>query len=344
MNVKVNIIIPLYNAENTLPQLLCSIALQKEQNCEVILVNDGQPNKTTTYNCIINNFPMLNIKYICLEQNSGPAMARQIGIENSVAPYIMFCDADDQLYGSTAIEMLLDTIEQQELNIVSANFQRIFDKKIVECGHNKTWLFAKIFRRSFLNKYNISFRNFPAPYSNEDSAFCSLCWLYIQQYEPGTFLYIDNIIYEWHEQEHSLTNEKDSAFLYNRNIQGFLQNHFYINDVASTRIGQATKSIIEDYAQCIYVVYGSLNELFSDEKRAKKTLDEIITICNAKHFTLYNAAKSFYFYCYLQQHLIQSVPYFTIFQLFEWLGFSELQIQSIKDAYARYLKTLVLNN
>ena len=89
----IDIIIPIYNARKTLELTLMSIKLQTIINkINIYLIDD---NSSEDYKDILNKYKDMNIIYIKLDKNNGPAVARQKGIEMSSSKYIMFIDADD---------------------------------------------------------------------------------------------------------------------------------------------------------------------------------------------------------------------------------------------------------
>ena len=105
----IDIIIPAYNAHKTIKNTLLSIALQSIKNdLQVTIVNDGSKKD---YSEIIALFKeKLKIDEIKLNKNVGPGTARQIGIDNTRNPYIMFMDADDLLYNYYSLENLYNAI------------------------------------------------------------------------------------------------------------------------------------------------------------------------------------------------------------------------------------------
>jgi glycosyltransferase involved in cell wall biosynthesis len=91
----VSIIIPAYQSSGTLSHTLESVILQEYSNFEVIVINDGSTDTTLD---IIDHYSKLDHRVRCinLKSNSGPAIARNIGVENSHGTLIAFLDADDQ--------------------------------------------------------------------------------------------------------------------------------------------------------------------------------------------------------------------------------------------------------
>lgn len=92
----VSVIIPVYNVEKYIYACLKSLEAQTFKDFEVIIVNDGSPDrskeiieqyiKTTTMNVKLMNIP-----------NSGVSAARNIGIEVAQGDYLCFVDADDMV-------------------------------------------------------------------------------------------------------------------------------------------------------------------------------------------------------------------------------------------------------
>ena len=106
----IDLIIPVYNAEKTLELTLMSIKMQTIiDKITVYLIDDFSKDN---YDEILNNHKDINIIYKKLEKNSGPAVARQKGIDISSNKYIMFIDADDLFYDTDSVKRLYETIEQ----------------------------------------------------------------------------------------------------------------------------------------------------------------------------------------------------------------------------------------
>ena len=96
MGKEIGLIIPAYNAHNTIKKLLHSICLFNFlEKVDVLLVDDASDNN---YNYLKDLFPEISLEILTLEKNHGPGYARNIGIKWAIEkkiPYIMFSDADD---------------------------------------------------------------------------------------------------------------------------------------------------------------------------------------------------------------------------------------------------------
>lgn len=91
----ISVIIPVYNAENTLHKCLDSIQAQTYHDFKVILINDGSKDKSReiceTYCEKDERFKLIN------QENAGPAKARNRGIDEADSKYLAFVDSDDYI-------------------------------------------------------------------------------------------------------------------------------------------------------------------------------------------------------------------------------------------------------
>lgn len=77
-----SVVVPAYNCLDTLGNVLSSIAVQQNNNeIEVIIADDCS---TDDYTKMIEYYStILSIQYIKLEKNSGPGVARQVGLDHA---------------------------------------------------------------------------------------------------------------------------------------------------------------------------------------------------------------------------------------------------------------------
>ena len=94
---QLSIIVPIYNVEKYIRMCLESFFRQEmdEETFEVILVNDGTPDKSMEVISDIieahQNIHVIN------QENQGLSMARNNGMEIATGEYILFVDSDDLL-------------------------------------------------------------------------------------------------------------------------------------------------------------------------------------------------------------------------------------------------------
>ena len=100
--MKLTIIIPCYNAEPYIDELLKCLHPQLTPDVDVIVVDDGSK---TPYLSPFEDIPVIR------KENGGAASARNVGIENADGEYIAFIDADD-LVSKDYVKKLLEKIEE----------------------------------------------------------------------------------------------------------------------------------------------------------------------------------------------------------------------------------------
>ena len=99
----VSIIIPAFNAEETIEHCINSVLSQTYSTIEVIVVDDGSHDRTATI--VKSQYP--NIKCISIPHNGSPGYVRNRGVMQATGFYIGFIDADDY-WDPIVIEELLD--------------------------------------------------------------------------------------------------------------------------------------------------------------------------------------------------------------------------------------------
>lgn len=113
----ISVIMPVYNAENTVGKTISSILCQSFRNFELIIVDDGSTDGTTR---ICGQFD--SGKIVCLRQeNAGPAAARNYGLTRARGSLICFVDADD-------------TVEEDYLQVLA---DAIGDAGLAVCGYRQ---------------------------------------------------------------------------------------------------------------------------------------------------------------------------------------------------------------
>jgi len=92
MSARVSVIIPAYNAALLIRRCIESVLSQVGGfSIEVIIVDDGSTDDTIA---LVRQLGETRISVIC-QENQGPAMARNRGLERATGEYVAFLDADD---------------------------------------------------------------------------------------------------------------------------------------------------------------------------------------------------------------------------------------------------------
>jgi glycosyltransferase involved in cell wall biosynthesis len=88
---EVSVVIPAYNAEQTLAETLKSLLAQTFADFEAIVVDDGSKDGTAT---VARSFSDHRVRVVAIP-NGGVATARNRGISEARSPIVAFLDADD---------------------------------------------------------------------------------------------------------------------------------------------------------------------------------------------------------------------------------------------------------
>jgi glycosyltransferase involved in cell wall biosynthesis len=119
---KVSIIIPAYNAQNTIAETIHSILKQSFSDFELIIVNDGSTDDTEK---VIQTFSDKRIKYFD-QINKGQCAANNFGLSKSEGKYIKFFDADDVM-NDKHIEAQYEKIKNSTTSLASCKWGRFYD-------------------------------------------------------------------------------------------------------------------------------------------------------------------------------------------------------------------------
>ena len=108
--MKFSIIIPVYNSECFLTKTLDSVCNQDYSNFEVICINDGSTDSSLD---ILKSYQQQHSNVIIYSQdNAGPSVARNKGLEMATGDYLLFCDSDDWFERRTILSELALYIQQ----------------------------------------------------------------------------------------------------------------------------------------------------------------------------------------------------------------------------------------
>lgn len=92
-DIKVSVIIPVYNVEKYLRQNLESVANQTLKDIEIICVDDGSTDSSFE---IVKEFAEKDSRFIAVSQeNGGAGAARNNGLRRAKGKYLSFLDSDD---------------------------------------------------------------------------------------------------------------------------------------------------------------------------------------------------------------------------------------------------------
>lgn len=181
-NLKVSVILPVYNGERYLEQCMDSIIGQTLKEIEIICVDDGSTDKSHK---ILESYVQKDKRIKVLNQkNAGAGAARNTGLAQAEGEYLSFLDADDffekdmleqayrkakeqgaqiLVFGSDQyredlgeFQQVSWTLRRQALPPYRPMNYRTFTENVFKVFVGWTW--DKLFERSFIQKYHLKFQ------------------------------------------------------------------------------------------------------------------------------------------------------------------------------------------
>lgn len=279
--MKISIVIPVYNAEKYIDDLMKSILNQTYLNYEVILVNDGSTD---------NSYDLLkkyeskyeNIK-VFSHNNVGPGLTRKEGFTKATGDLILFVDSDDKLYNEDVLKKINEIFMDNEIDLLLYEAKQIPDDEkkhttiykgnIARGKHNidilndcivEGSLVMKVFKRE---KLKLDF--FIDSYNFED-VYTTYKYLNISK----TFYYLDEPLYIINRKEdnNSLTRNIDIC-----RIISAINIIIAINQI-TTKLNSSVELMALNYYIYNVKQLFNTNETFENKKQLRKKLKELRTI------------------------------------------------------------------
>ena len=108
--IKVSIVVPVYNCEMFLPMCIQSILGQTYENIELLLVDDGAADRSGK---ICDQYADNEKVRVFHQKNAGVSCARNRGIAEAEGEYILFVDSDDTIE-KEMVETLVQAVQKEE--------------------------------------------------------------------------------------------------------------------------------------------------------------------------------------------------------------------------------------
>lgn len=236
-DLKVSVIIPVYNTEAYLPQCLESALNQDLEELEVICVDDGSTDGSSS---ILADFSDRDSRVrVFTQSNKGQASARNLALKHAHGKYIVFLDSDDML-ASGSLSQMYELSEANHLEILCYDTVVIEDESLEDRGsrrkgyYNRTGNYAGIglgetlftrmvegddfydsvwvlfIRNQWLKDHRLSFYE---GIFYEDALFCLQCYLQAERMQ-----YVNRPFYIYRIREKSTMTSKAGS----RNLYSYL--------------------------------------------------------------------------------------------------------------------------
>ncbi|MDZ7695463.1 MAG: glycosyltransferase [Deltaproteobacteria bacterium] len=119
----ISIIVPVFNAENSIDHCILSIRRQTIEDWELLLINDGS---TDSSGIICDNWMEEEDRIRVFHcQKAGTAASRNRGIDKAKGRYLTFIDADDTI-APDFLEYLYGLIIREDAEISVCNYENIY--------------------------------------------------------------------------------------------------------------------------------------------------------------------------------------------------------------------------
>lgn len=112
--MKVSVVIPLFNKAPYLAACINSVLAQLEPDMEVLVVDDASTDEGPE---LIARMVDPRLRLIRLEQNRGPGMAAQVGMDEARGTYILRMDADDVMHADRIAHQIAWMEQQPTVDI-----------------------------------------------------------------------------------------------------------------------------------------------------------------------------------------------------------------------------------
>lgn len=136
----VTVIVPIYKVELYIKKCVDSILQQTYKNLEIILVDDGSPDKCPI---ICDHYARLDARVkVIHKENGGQAEARNFGLRIASGDYIYFVDGDDYLE-LDALAILVNVAQKEKADIVIADIKFVDSSNQILYGGKKQYPFDR---------------------------------------------------------------------------------------------------------------------------------------------------------------------------------------------------------
>ncbi len=228
---KVSVIVPVYNVENYIRDMLLSVQRQTFADFEAVIVNDGSTDGSQQ---IIDEFCREDERFRCfVKANGGVASARNKGLEKARGRYVVFYDPDDiipedsleKMHAAAAAadaDMVVGVMLEKSLgeSLIYMHSQKLAKQKRIsplDSHFFGAWsLCNKMFSLDFLKKHDIRVEKM----SNAEDGVFTFCALNHAKRITGC----DTIAYNYIKRPFWLAPSA-TQIISSRYLDGLLQSH-----------------------------------------------------------------------------------------------------------------------
>lgn len=154
-----SVVIPVYQAKDTLTRCVQSWLSQTERNLELILVDDGSSDGSEK---LCDELQKKDVRIRTVHQkNTGVSAARNAGIEAAAGDFLLFTDSDDYV-AADYLEKMARLQKETDSDLVLCGFHHLYEgADILKLPKEIKGTELLAFSEEFLSLYEKSFLNMP---------------------------------------------------------------------------------------------------------------------------------------------------------------------------------------
>lgn len=311
--MKISVIIPVYNKNKYIEQILNDVKTQSFSEYECLLIDDGSTDGSEK---VCDRFVQLDSRFkvfhIC---NQGVSHARNVGLKNATGEFITFVDSDDRLHKDYLLN-LYDCIIKNDVDLVIGCYTKIWDINT----EKEEVVYSELTGKHSINEIYESFAKYQYEYGIygwcwaklfRKSIIKSVCFdesinlaedvdFYLGLYPNVKSVYIDDKPYYFYRQDvaNSLIKADDERIDYIQQLKIQIKMYRLLKSNNALRIENLVlcNERIKDY------IYFSIYH--SDYKCLSDVIDKINLVevppLKAKPFSL--SWRAFVLWCYCNKH------------------------------------------
>ena len=305
-----SVIIPYYNAKDTIERALDSLTRQKKYKpkFEVIIVDDNSDEEQKCDD-IIKKYQNENFDIRLLTNETGykgPGPARQTGMDEARSAWVTCLDADDEFEDNILYEVS-QTIVKEKLNkVIWCVFHQYRDgqrTRMYNKQNSQPWVHGKYYNKQFLKDNDIRFNL--ELYSHEDVCFNQQIAILWRQ-DESTIFHLPTPAYKWNFKEDSFTTKWYDSEEFEGVKQGYRE--YFLKDYLAAVIGthlnyckkhEITKmplAVIHGFLFGYFYYQGELNRLrnLASSENKKLMKHYLKDICETFQINPYMLIESIY--------------------------------------------------
>lgn len=199
---KLSIILPTYNAQNTIERALDSILYANNCDVEVVVVDDYSTDLTV--DLIKKYWAFDKIRLVELPLNVGQAEAKNIGLRHVSSEFVGFLDSDDY-FSEGAIDRIMDVLKEVDPDMIIFRYRKLLQNNVLSeplGGETINSMYTAVWNKVFSKKI-IDNIFFPKDAYFEDVAFSARARLRARE---TNISYINSALYVYVQHETSLVH------------------------------------------------------------------------------------------------------------------------------------------